>query len=89
MEQSWIDVLTNWPDGIARKGIAITTAGDSIEFCSYMLSGPVLLLERERPDSHGGRRVMLQLSQLAAVKILDPIEIERFREFGFEVPTPS
>lgn len=86
MEQNWITVLTNWPAGIERKGIVVTNANESIEFVSYQLLGTVLLLERSRPDSLGGRRVMVQLSQVAMIKVVDPVQMEQFAQFGFTVP---
>lgn len=89
MEENWVKLLTNWPQDVRRRGIAVTSFGESIEFCSYMLMGTVLLLERERPDAQGGRRVMLQLAQLALIKIVDPVDMEQFGGFGFVVPTQS
>ncbi len=86
MEQNWIEVLRNWPEGIARRGIVVTTFNESVEFCSYMLLGTVLLLERERPDAAGGRRVMVQLASVAMIKILDPVGMEQFAGFGFTIP---
>ena len=87
MEEVWIQVLKNWPADVARRGIAVTNFGESIEFESYMLFGTVLLLERPRPDAQGGRRVMVQLNSLAMIKVVDPIDMDRFTSFGFSVPT--
>lgn len=89
MEHPWINVLKNWPPEIPRKGLLITTFGESVEFCSYMLMGTILLLERERPDSQNGRRIMIELSNVAVIKVVDPIQMETFTKFGFTVPTPG
>ncbi len=89
MEQHWIDVLSSWPADLPRRGLAVTNNGDSVEFSSFMLRGQIALLERDRPDSQGGRRVMLHLSQLAAIKIMDPVEMDRFRGFGFKTPAAA
>ena len=89
MEDVWIKVLKSWPTDIARRGIAVTTFGESIEFESYMLLDTVLLLERPRPDAMGGRRVMIQLNSLAMIKVVDPVEMGQFTTFGFSVPTKA
>ncbi len=89
MEDVWIQVLKNWPIDVARRGIVVTNFGESIEFDSYMLFGTVLLLERPRPDAMGGRRVMVQLNSVAMIKVIDPIDMERFTSFGFSVPTKT
>ena len=87
MEEAWIQVLKRWPQEIPREGIVVTTFGESIEFVSYMLLGTVLLLERSKPDMQNARRVMVQLKDVAMIKVTNPIEIERFATFGFVIPT--
>lgn len=89
MEETWIEVLTNWPVDIARRGIVVTNFNESIEFASYQLFGTVLLLERPRPDAMGGRRVMVQLNTVAMIKVVDPVAMESFAAFGFKVPTKA
>ncbi len=86
MEEAWIEVLRCWPADIPRRGIVVTSFGESIEFISYRLLGTVLLLERERPDSQNGRRIMIQLRDVAIIKVTDPVGIEEFEKFGFFVP---
>jgi hypothetical protein len=87
MEEAWIQVLKRWPQEIPREGIIVTSFGESIEFISYMLLGTVLLLERSKPDMQNARRVMVQLGDVAMIKVTNPIDIERFTTFGFQVPT--
>lgn len=87
MEQPWIEVLRSWPADIPRKGLAVTTFNETIEFCSFRLLGTILLLERDRPDSQNARRVMIELGSVAMIKVCDPIAIETFEKFGFFVPS--
>jgi hypothetical protein len=79
-------VFAEWPSGIPRNGIMLTTFGESIPFVSYMIRGDLLLVERKTPDALGARRVIMRFESVAAVKILDAIEMPRFESMGFHVP---
>ena len=46
----------------------------------------VMLLERDKPDSMGGRKVMVAYDAISAVKITDVIELPRFQAMGFQPP---
>jgi hypothetical protein len=77
-------VFAEWPVSIPKSGLVVTTFGESIPFCSYMLSGDLLLLERKTPDAQGARRVVMGFDAINAVKILDAIEMARFTAMGFQ-----
>jgi hypothetical protein len=77
-------VFAEWPVSIPKSGLVVTTFGESIPFCSYMLSGDLLLLERKTPDAQGARRVLICFDVINAVKILDAIEMARFTAMGFQ-----
>lgn len=77
-------IFAEWPAGIPRGGLIVTTFGESIQFVSYMLSGDLILLERKTPDAMGARRVILGFDSILAVKILDAIEMPRFTAMGFQ-----
>jgi len=79
-------VLAEWPSGIPRNGIMLTTFGENIPFVSYMIRGDLLLVERKTPDAQGARRVIMRFDAITAVKILDAIEMPRFESMGFHVP---
>lgn len=77
-------ILAEWPGSIPRQGLIVTTFGESIPFCSYMLCGDLILLERKTPDASGARRVIMSVEGIHAVKILDAIEMARFTAMGFQ-----
>jgi hypothetical protein len=79
-------VFAEWPSGIPRNGVMLTTFGENIPFVSYMIRGDLLLVERKTPDAQGARRVIMRFDAIAAVKILDAIEMPRFETMGFHVP---
>jgi hypothetical protein len=46
----------------------------------------VLLVERDKPDTYGSRKVMIAYSAIQAVKITSVIELGRFQVMGFQPP---
>lgn len=77
-------IFAEWPVSIPKSGLAVTTFGESIPFCNFMLSGDLLLIERKTPDAQGARRVILSFESINAIKILDAIEMPRFTAMGFQ-----
>jgi hypothetical protein len=84
--EAWRNLFETWPEAIPRRGLVITTWGEAISFVSYLLSGGILLLERDRPDTAGARKVMLSWDAISAVKITDVIDLNRFQVMGFQPP---
>jgi hypothetical protein len=84
--ESWRALFENWPESIPRQGMVITTFQESIPFINYLVSGGILLLERDKPDSLGARKVMLSYEAISAVKITSVIELARFQVMGFQAP---
>lgn len=79
-------LFAEWPVSIPRAGVVVTAFGETIQFREFMISGDLLLVERVTPDIVGARRVIMEFSQISAVKILDAIELARFTAFGFRGP---
>ncbi len=84
--EDWRNLFESWPESIPRKGLVVTMQGETIPFVGYMVSGGILLLERDKPDSHGARKVMLVYDAIASVKITSPMELARFQVMGFQAP---
>ena len=83
--QAWSQLFENWPDSIPREGLVVTSYQETIPFRNFMISGSLLLLERESPDSQGARKVILGYDGIVAVKITSPIEMVRLQVLGFQV----
>jgi len=84
--ESWRMLFENWPDSIQRKGLLVTTFQESIPFVDFMISGGIVLFERDKPDAAGGRKVMLAYESISAVKITEIIDLPRFQVMGFQPP---
>ena len=84
--ESWRALFENWPDSIPRKGLLITNFQETIPFVDFMISGAILLVERDKPDTFGARKVMVTYDAVSAVKITSPMELARFQVMGFQAP---
>jgi len=84
--ESWRHLFENWPETIPKSGIVVTRFQESIAFADFLISGGILLLEREQPDSTGARKVMLPYTEIAAVKITNILDLARFQVMGFQTP---
>lgn len=79
----WEAIFKSWPQGMQRRGLILTNFQETIAFVDYRLSPGVLLVERERPDSHGARKVMLTWDSILALKLTDPGDLSTYEQMGF------
>ena len=84
--EAWRNLFENWPESIPRQGVVVTTFGESINFINFLISGGLLLVERDKPDSVGARKVVLSYDSLSAVKLASTMELARFQVMGFQAP---
>ena len=84
--ESWRSLFENWPESIPRSGLAVTTFQETIPFVNFLISGGIVLLDRDKPDSHGARKVMVAYDAICAVKIASVMELARFQVMGFQSP---
>jgi hypothetical protein len=84
--EAWRSLFENWPESIPREGLLITSFNETIQFKDFMISGSILLVEREIPDTYGARKVLVGYDAVVAVKITSTIEFARFQAMGFQPP---
>ena len=83
---SWKSLFENWPDAIPAKGMVATAYGENIPFVSFMISGGLLLLERDAPDQYGTRKVIVPWTQIVAVRLPTTEDMARFQTMEFQRP---
>ena len=83
---AWRALFENWPQAIPREGLLVTSFQEVIQFKDFLISGGILLVEREKPDSVGARKVMIAYEHISALKLPTPIELARFQVMGFQAP---
>ncbi len=84
--ESWRSLFENWPESIPRQGLIVTSFQETIPFVNFLVSGGILLVERDKPDTYGARKVFVPYNDLCALKITSPMELARFQVMGFQAP---
>ena len=82
--EAWRILFENWPDTIARHGLLVTKFQETIPFVDFLISGGILLVERDKPDSLGTRKVMLAYEVISALKLTTPMDLSGFQAMGFQ-----
>ncbi len=83
-ETHWQELFLAWPKEMPRRGVLVTTFGEQIPFCGFLVSRGFLFIERTTPDSIGGRAAVLPYQSIAGLKFTDPVKPRAVEAFGFE-----
>jgi len=84
--EAWRSLFENWSETIPREGLLVTSFNEHIPFNGFMVSGGVLLVDCDKPDTYGSRKVMVAYSAIVAVKLTSVLELGRFQVMGFQAP---
>lgn len=82
--QAWQTLFEKWPTAIPKEGMVVTEYGDNVTFINFMVSPGLLLLERDRPDATGARKVMVAYSGIRGVKMQSTMELSQYKLLGFQ-----
>ena len=82
----WRHLFAKWPKEFDRTGFLLTELNESVRFVDFACSAGVLLLQREKPDVVGARKVFVTYDAISAVKLDDPGDLARFAAMGFQPP---
>jgi hypothetical protein len=82
-DKTWRDVFYEWPAGIPRRGIIVSTLNEPMPFKGFLVKGDTLLLERTNPDSLGARFILLSFDAINCLKYIDPLKEATFASAGF------
>jgi len=81
--EAWRTLFENWPDAIPRQGIVVTPQ-ETIPFVNYLISGSLVILERDKPDTLGARKVIVAYDNIVGLKLPSPLELAKFQVMGFQ-----
>jgi hypothetical protein len=79
----WKGLFNNWPAGIPRRGIVISTLNEPMPFKGFMVKDDVVVLDRTNPDSLGARFILISFEAINCVKLIDPLKESMFASAGF------
>lgn len=82
--EAWRSLFENWPQSIPRTGLLVASWGEVIGFKDFMISGTMLMIERETPDSLGARKLIVTYEGIAGLKLTSPMELAKFQVLGFQ-----
>jgi hypothetical protein len=82
----WQVLFESWPPSFPTKGIVVTSYQETIPFVNFMINEGMVVLERDKPDTHDARKVILPFASIAALKITATFDLDRFKELGFQAP---
>ena len=80
----WRSFFETWPKSIPHKGILVTVHQETIPFVGFLISGGLLMVERDKPDTYGSRKVIVSYDAISAVKLTSPEELSKFEVMGFQ-----
>ena len=79
----WKNTFTNWPTGIPRRGIVLSSLNEPMPFKNFLVKDDLLLLDRTNPDPLGARFILLGFDAINSVKLIDPLKESVFTTAGF------
>ena len=85
-ENTWQNVFQHWPASLAKQGLLVTTFGETIQFVNFLVSSTAVIIERDKPDTVGARKVIVDYGAISAIKLTDPADIARYQVLGFQPP---
>jgi hypothetical protein len=84
-DDAWRALFLNWPAEIPKQGIVTTALGENVPFVGFALAPGLLLVERDKPDALGARKMIIPYSKILAVKLGTPASLQELQPLGFKV----
>ena len=82
-DNSWREMFENWPKTFPKVGVLIPSFGEPVAFNDFRINEGILLVQRERPDTIGARKLMISFTAILALKIVDVEPLDHYETMGF------
>lgn len=83
-DNSWQNLFENWPKNFPRQGVLVTDFQETIPFNDFRVNEGILLLQRERPDTIGARKMMVSFRAIVGLKMTGVEELDVYDAMGFQ-----
>lgn len=83
-DNSWQNLFENWPRNFPRQGVLVTDFQETIPFNDFRVNEGILLLQRERPDTIGARKMMVSFRAIVGLKLTGVEELDVYDAMGFQ-----
>ena len=85
---AWRSAFESWPECLPRSG-SLVANGDTVPFSNFLIGGSFVVLERDKPDSQGARKLIVALAAITAVKLTLPDALETLEAFTARPAAPE
>ena len=86
---NWKSLFSAWPPEQPRRGVLVTNFGEQIAFAGFLTGEEFLFVDRQAPDSMGGRALFVPYQNIAAVKFTDVVKEKGIHDLGFQGNLPK
>ncbi|MFV0446773.1 MAG: hypothetical protein ACK5Q5_24645 [Planctomycetaceae bacterium] len=78
---AWRTTFQSWPATLPKSGLIVLATQETVPFCDFLLGDSFVVVERDKPDSQGARKLIIALAAISAVKLTIPEPLETLRPF--------
>lgn len=78
---AWRTAFESWPTLLPKAGLIVTATQETVPFIDFLLGESFVVVERDKPDSQGARKVIIALAAITAVKLSTPDELKTLSAF--------
>jgi hypothetical protein len=95
LNAAWRSAFQSWPANLPKVGMIVTSTQETVPFVNFLVADSFVIVERDKPDSQGARKLIIALAAITAVKLsitedlqtLAPFaEGKKVEEEGFGMP---
>lgn len=86
---AWRSAFESWPADLPRSGMVVTSGQESIPFVDFLISDTFVIVERDKPDSQGARKLIIALAAIVAVKLPTTEDLSKLQPFTAKKEEPD
>lgn len=78
---AWRNVFASWPQTLPRSGMLVLAGQETVPFVDFLLGESFVVVERDKPDAQGARKLIVALAAITAVKLTTADELSSLQGF--------
>lgn len=78
---AWRNVFASWPQTLPRTGMLVLAGQETVPFVDFLLGESFVVVERDKPDAQGARKLIVALAAITAVKLTTAEELATLQGF--------
>ncbi len=78
---AWRNVFASWPPTLPRTGLLVLAGQETVPFVDFLLGESFVVVERDKPDAQGARKLIVALAAITAVKLTTAEELSSLQGF--------